>query len=113
MQSLFVLLVSVHDGDRQFPVLSLVISLHTSKLSTLTLVLFPHLPSPNLPLPSVFPCPHLDVELLVDDGHRLDLLVPGLGAGTEVTARHDHGLYQQPGGHQNLVKYSQLLLVRY
>ena len=38
----------------------------------------------------------LDVELLVDDGHSLELLVPGLGAGAEVAAGHHHGLQQQP-----------------
>ena len=38
----------------------------------------------------------LDVELLVDDGYSLELLVPGLGAGAEVAAGHHHGLQQQP-----------------
>ena len=38
----------------------------------------------------------LDIELFIDDGDSLELLVPGLGAGAEVGAGHDHGLEQQP-----------------
>ena len=39
---------------------------------------------------------HLYIELLIDDRHGLELLVPGLGAGAEVAAGHHHGLQHQP-----------------
>ena len=81
MDGLFILQISVHDGDRKPARLPLIV--------TLTIV--------STSYSSILPDPdHLYVELLVDDRHGLKLLVPGLGACAEVAARHDHGLQQQP-----------------
>ena len=79
MDCLFILQIPVHDGDRKAARLSLIV--------TLAIV------SRQILLPD---SDHLDVELLVDDRHGLELLVPGLGAGAEVATRHDHCLEQQP-----------------
>lgn len=40
----------------------------------------------------------LNVKLLVDDGHCLQLEVPGLRASAQVAPRHHHRLDQQPAG---------------
>ena len=48
----------------------------------------------------------LDIELFIDDGDCLELLVPWLGAGAEVGAGHDHGLQQQPVLHVGQVKHA-------
>ena len=79
MDCLFILQVPVHDGDRKAARLSLIVTLAIVSRQIL-------LPDPD----------HLNVELLVDDRHGLELLVPGLGAGAEVAAGHHHGLQHQP-----------------
>ena len=43
------------------------------------------------------PSPHLGVELLVDVPEGEELQVPGLGAGAEVAAHHQHRVHQLPG----------------
>lgn len=81
VDGLFILQVPVHEWDRKTAGLPLVVTLiFVSRLLK---------PSPGSR-------DHLYIELLVDDRHRLELLIPGLGAGAEVAAGHHHGLQHQP-----------------
>ena len=58
------------------------------------------------------PCPaaqpHLGVELLVDVPEGGELEVPGLGAGAEVAAHHQHCVHQLPGRHQHYSRHTGL-----